>query len=131
MANYRPISLLTIFSKVFETAMHSSLSHRLHTNNILVKEQYDFSKGISTENPAFRLKDNVFKFINKKCWGIFCDLANDVDFVNHEMLLVGLHFYGIQGVSADCFRSCFTNRRHTLDVNSPNKTKNFFLTEAH
>ena len=55
MTNYRPISLLTVFSEVFEKAMHSRLNQHLHTNNILVTEQHGFGKGISTENATFRL----------------------------------------------------------------------------
>ena len=87
MINYRPISFLTTFSKVLEKTMHSRLSNHLHTNNILVTEQYSFRKGISTKNPAFRLTDSVFKFINQKMHvgGIFCDLENSFDCVNHEI----------------------------------------------
>ena len=46
MTNYRPVSLLTVFSKVLKTAMHSTLNQHLNTNNILVTEQYSFRKGI-------------------------------------------------------------------------------------
>ena len=45
--------------------MHSRLSYHLHTNNILVTEEYGFRKGVSTENPALRLTDSVFKSIKK------------------------------------------------------------------
>jgi hypothetical protein len=68
--NYRPISLLTTFSKVFEKIMYSGLSHHMQTNNILVPEQFGFRKGKSTEDAAFKLTDNVLKSINQKnaCW---------------------------------------------------------------
>jgi hypothetical protein len=80
MSNYRPISLLTTFSKVLvlEKVMHNRLHHYLQTNNILlVPEQYGFRKGILTENAAIKLTDSVLKSINKKMHviGIFCDLA--------------------------------------------------------
>ena len=42
MTNYRPVSLLTLFSKVFKKTMHSRLSYHLHADNILVMEQYGF-----------------------------------------------------------------------------------------
>jgi hypothetical protein len=61
MTNYRPVSLVTVFSKVSEKAMHDRLNHHLHTNNILVSEQHGFKKGISTENAVFRLTDIIFK----------------------------------------------------------------------
>jgi len=52
--------------------------------------------------------------------GIFCD------YVNHEILLVYLHFYGIRHVAEDYFRSCVRNRRENFEVTSPNSTKFFF-----
>jgi hypothetical protein len=116
MTNYRPISLLTGFSKVFEIAMHNRLSQHLHANNILVPEQHSFRKDISTENAPFRLTDSVSKSRNQKIHVgvIFCDLAKAFDCVNHEILLAKLHFCGIQRVMADWFRSCLTNRRQKV-----------------
>jgi hypothetical protein len=55
MKNYRPVSLLIVFYKVFEKAMHSIFSRHPHTNYIVVTEQYGFRKGIATKNPAFKL----------------------------------------------------------------------------
>jgi hypothetical protein len=104
--------------------MHSRLNQHLNTNNILVPEQHGFRKGISAENVAFRLTDGVFKSLNQKIHigGIFCDLAKVFDCVNHEILLAKLHFYGIQGVTADWFRSYLTNRRQKVEIRSANST---------
>jgi hypothetical protein len=68
--------------------MHRTLSHYLQTNNILVPEQFRFRKGISTENAAIKLIDNVLKSINQKMHvgGIFCDLVKAFDFVTHKIL---------------------------------------------
>jgi hypothetical protein len=58
--------------------------------------------------------------------GIFCDLAKAFVCVNYQNLLAKLHFYGIQGISEDWFRSYLTNRRQKVEVKSPNTTKIFF-----
>jgi hypothetical protein len=58
--------------------------------------------------------------------GIFCDLAKAFDCVNHEISLAKLHFYGIQGVTADCFKSYLTIRGQKVEIKSCNATQNFF-----
>jgi hypothetical protein len=58
--------------------------------------------------------------------GIFCDLSKAFDCVNHEILLTKLHFYGIQGVTIDWFRSYLTNRRQKVEIKSLSSTENFF-----
>jgi len=45
--------------------------------------------------------------------------------MNHKILLVELHLYGIRRISEDCFRPYLTNRRQKLEVKSPNSTQNF------
>ena len=42
MSNYRPISSLTSFSKVFEGVVYNRLKLHIHSNNILAKEQNGF-----------------------------------------------------------------------------------------
>jgi hypothetical protein len=123
MTNYRPVSLLPIFSKVFEKAMHSKLSHHLHTNNIFVPEQHAFRKSMSTEDAAFKLTNSVFNSLNQKLHvgGILCDLSKAFDCVNHEI------FYDIQGVTIDWFRSYLTNRRQKVEIKSLSYTKKIFF----
>jgi hypothetical protein len=128
MSNYRPISLLTTFSKVLEKVMYNRLSHYLQTNNILDPEQFGFRKGISTENTAFKPTDSIFKSINQKIHvgGIFCDLAKAFDCVNHEILLTKLHFNGIQGTMVDWFRSYLTGRKQQIEIKPSNATQSTY-----
>jgi hypothetical protein len=130
MTNYRPVSLLTVLSKVLKKAMHSRLSQHLHTNNILVTELYGFRKGVWTEDAACRLTGRVFKSINQKMYvgGIFCDLVKTFDYINYAILLAELLFYRIWWVSEDWFSSCLTNRKQKAEVTSPNSTQIFSLT---
>jgi hypothetical protein len=83
--------------------MYNRLSHHVHTNKILVTELFGFRQGKSTENIAFKLTNSVLKSMNQKMHvgGIFCDLAKAFDCVYHEVLVVKLHYYGIQGTIAN------------------------------
>ena len=98
--------------------MYSRLNQHLYTNNILVPEKYAFRKGMSTEDVAFRLTDSILKSLNQKLHvgGNFCDLSKAFDCVSHEILLSKLHFYGIQGITVDWFRSYLTNRKQKVEI---------------
>jgi hypothetical protein len=51
---------------------------------------------------------------------IFCELTEASNCMNNKILLAKLHFYEIQGVSEDWFRSYLTNGRQEVEVKSPN-----------
>jgi hypothetical protein len=50
MSNYRPISILTSFSKMFEKVMQTGLLKQLTDHNILSREQYGFITKLKTDN---------------------------------------------------------------------------------
>jgi hypothetical protein len=113
--------------------MYNRLSHHTHTNNILVPEQFGFRQGKSTEKAAFKLSNSILKSINQKMHveGMFCDLAKAFDCVNHEILLVKLHYYGIQGTVANWFRSYLTNRKQKTEIKSFEKYSSKWGTVKH
>jgi hypothetical protein len=52
MANYRPISLLTSFSKVLKQIIYERLLQEV--NNILVEEQFGFRSTTSVDKACYR-----------------------------------------------------------------------------
>jgi len=59
--NYRPISLLTSFSKVFERALYIRVTEHLNINNWLVGNQFGFGKSTATEDAIFKLTNEILK----------------------------------------------------------------------
>ena len=104
------------------------MSSALKNLSILVQLETDTSvwKGMSTEDVAFRLTDSVLKSLNQKLHvgEIFCNLSKAFDCVNHKILLIKLHFYGIQGITINWFRSYLSNRKQKVEIKSPNLTQN-------
>jgi len=81
--NYRPISLLTSFLKVFEKCLFIRLIEYFNTNKLLVEKQFDFRKGTATEDAIFKLTNEILKALNNKtlAGSIFCDLDKALDSV--------------------------------------------------
>ena len=55
ITNYRPISVLPVIYKIFETVICDQLSDYFLTNNLLCAQQYGFKKNSSTELAALEL----------------------------------------------------------------------------
>ena len=66
MDNYRPVSLLTAFSKVIEKVVHTQLSDYLNKNSLLYVSQYGFRGEHSTELAALELVDRIHIDLDKK-----------------------------------------------------------------
>ena len=64
--NYRPISLLCTFSKIFEKIMAQRLTNYLEQNSILSDFQFGFRKKHSTEHPLVIFLNKISEAINKK-----------------------------------------------------------------
>ena len=111
--NYRPISLLSIFDKIFENISF------LERNKILYCHQYGFRKFYSTLLALIEVTDLIKRFLDEKQYviSIFIDFRKAFDTVNHDILLDKLEYYGIRGHANKFFRSYLTNRRQYTLVN--------------
>jgi len=86
---YKPVSLLTSFSKIFEKDIYNRLFQHAQMNNIINMDQYGFINNSSTELAMFKLTNQILTNINKKdaVCGIFCDVSKAFDTLNHEILI--------------------------------------------
>jgi hypothetical protein len=117
-ANYRPISLLTSFSKVLEKAQYNRLTEYLYNNNLLVENQFGFRNGLATDDAIFKLINEILNTLNNemKTGSVCCDLGKAFDTVNHELLLDKLHYYGIKGKANTLLESCLRNRYQRVHI---------------
>ena len=118
MHNYRPISLLSSFSKIMEKIIASRLLSFLKDNDILSKWQFGFRAGHSTAHPMVHFLNKISDSLNKKqhTISIFCDLKKAFDTCNHEILLSKLDKYGIRNVELNWFKSYLTERKQFVTI---------------
>ena len=116
--NYRPISLLSNFNRIFEKVMFKRLKVFLDQNDILFRSQYGFRDKYSTQHVILDIVNTIQSNMDKKLYtcGIFIDLKKAFDTVNHSVLLSKLHHYVIRGVVNDWFSSYLSGRVQTTEV---------------
>ena len=86
--NYRPISLLSVFSKIIGKLVHKRLYDFLELSDVIHPLQFGFRKNHSTAHALTSLTEKIKKTIddgNYGC-GVFIDLKKAFDTVNHILL---------------------------------------------
>ena len=124
LGNYRPISILPVFSKVLERIMYNRVYNFLTKNNLLFSRQFGFQKNTSTEHAILQLVDDIKKSFSKGEFtlGVFIDLSKAFDTVDHEIILKKLGFYGINGKAKQWFESYLRNRHQFVSFDNGKST---------
>lgn len=117
ISNYRPISLLSVFSKIFEKLLATRIIKFLEKNKIFSPNQHGFRENHSTISALVSILDYVYKNIDKgnKVMAIFVDLSKAFDCVNHDTLLKKIECYGLRGQCNMLLSSYLSNRTQFVE----------------
>ena len=112
LENYRPVSTLAIFGKIFEKVLYSRLYSFLLSQNRIYENQYGFRKNHSTNHAMNYSVSHIESCLNNKqhVLGIFIDLSKAFDTISDEKLLCKLNNYGIRGNAHDLIQSYLSGR---------------------
>ena len=116
VGNYRPISVLSVFSKILEKIMYKRLLGYLDSTRILYERQFGFRKGRSTEMAVTEAVSIITRALNDKdsILAVNMDLSKAFDTINHDILCKKLGKYGISGNLLKWFVSYLSNRKQSV-----------------
>lgn len=117
VGNYRPVSILSVASKILERAVFVQLNKYLVNKRILYQFQSGFRGSYSTDTCLIYLQDHIRKQIASGLFTgmILLDIQKAFDSVDHSILCKKLSAMGIQ--STIWFQSYLSHRKQIVNVN--------------
>ena len=112
-SKYRPISLLPIVSKIFETLINKKLTDHLESLGLLTDKQYGFRKNRSTADLLTVITERIYRALDRcgEAKSIALDISKAFDRVWHAGLLSKIRSFGISGKIYAIVKSFLSERQ--------------------
>ena len=120
--NYRPVSILSALSKIFERLLFYQLNTYMNPN--LSMYQWGFQNNMSPQNCLLFLLEKWRKSLDNKgkAGVLLTALSKAFDYLNHDLLIAKLNAYGCDFNSLKLVYSYLTDRLQRVRINSSNST---------
>ena len=120
VSNYRPVSILSIVSKILERAVYDQLERHLSDNGLIYSLQSGFRGSYSTDTCLIYLTDFIRSQMaaGKYTGMVLLDLQKAFDTVDHDILCTKLQAMGIHNNSVNWFKSYLSGRQQLVRVNN-------------
>ena len=116
--NYRPVSILSALSKIFEKLMMYQVDE--YMRNKLSIYLCGFRKGMSAQNCLLFLVEKWKRSLDKngKCGVLLTDLSKAFDCLQHDLFIAKLNAYGFDYLSLKLIHSYLTDRKQRTRINA-------------
>lgn len=120
---YRPISIISVISKIFEKVIAAQLVSYLESSNILHNNQYGFRSKRSTQYAVLHVTEYIRSLLNvprgkpKPIVSVLLlDLSKAFDCVNHALLIKRLEKTGLNGQSLNLMETYLAKRMQAVKL---------------
>ena len=119
LKNYRPISLLPIFGKIFERIIYNNIFEYLTTNKLISDNQSGFKPGDSCVNQLLSITHEIYHSLDNglEVRGVFLHISKDFGKVWHNGLILNLNQYGILENLLRLIKCFLKNRKQRVVLN--------------
>ena len=126
---YRPISLLSVTSKIAERIIQKQLSDYMTSSGQLNPNQHSYRADYSTTTAWLQLTDTIFEATDQNLIAtiLAVDQSSAFDCVSHTILIEKLGMYGIGPESLEWFRSYLGNRTQCVNIGTKNSAMKMVL----
>ena len=116
--NYRPVSLLSVLSKVTERCIFLQMSSYFEENDLLHPNHHGFRPKHSTASALIQMFDSwIEAFENDEVSAvIMLDMSAAFDIVDHDILLSKLALYGFEDNALSWIRSYLSDRAQCVSI---------------
>ena len=117
-SNYRPISLLPLFGKIFEKLIYDNLYVYINENNFITEKQSGYRRGDSTIKQLISITNAIHKTFDQgeELRAVFLDISRAFDRVWHEGLIFKLMQLGIEGKALNIIKDFLSDRQQRVAI---------------
>ena len=117
-SNYRPISLTSVFCRIFESIIHDQLTDHLMENQLITKAQHGFIKSRSTQTQQLEFFNEITANYENSVPStiVYLDFSKAFDSVSHSKLLNILHHLKINCQTINWIKEYLSERSQQTTV---------------
>ena len=118
IGNYRPVSILNCFSKIYERFLHNQIAS--FSNEFLSDFISVYRKEYSINHVLIRLIENWKTMLNKNLFTgvVLKDLSKAFECIPHNLLVAKLHVYGLSFDKVTFLNSYVKDRKQNVRINN-------------
>lgn len=123
-ANYRPISIIPVFAKIFEIVLKLQITTYFENSNLFNNSQFGFRKRMSTTlaiNTLTNIINGGYEH-GEFLYAVFLDLSKAFDCVSHDILIQKLSYYNFSNNSQKLLTSYLEERTQFVNYHNINSS---------